>query len=103
MALGGAYFRLFPFHLSWRAYKKRMSQDKHSMFYIHPWEYDPEHPYEEMMEKKARFTHYTNLRKTAAYTEKILRKMKFTTVANVIKDTVDISSLTKMKVSDLHD
>lgn len=103
MALGGAYFRLFPFHLSWRAYKKRVSNNRHSMFYIHPWEYDPKHPYEANMEKKARFTHYTNLDKTARYTEKLLSKMKFTTVADVIKHSVDKESLPKIKVSDLHD
>jgi len=102
-ALGGAYFRLFPFYLSWRAYKKRIAKDRHSMFYIHPWEYDPDHPHEEKMEKKARFTHYTNLKKTSGYTEKILKKMNFTTVSDVISKTVDKKHLPQMKVSDLHD
>jgi hypothetical protein len=54
------------------------------MFYIHPWEYDPDHPVVEM-ECKAKITHYTRLSKTIPFTDKLLGQFKFDTVSNVVK------------------
>ena len=53
------------------------------MFYVHPWEYDPEHP-DAAMEWKARLTHYARLRKTYPYTERLLQHFPFDTVSRVV-------------------
>jgi hypothetical protein len=55
------------------------------MFYVHPWEYDPEHP-RVKFSRKAMITHYTNLSKTLGNTEKLLKQFKFDKVSNVVKN-----------------
>ena len=84
-AIGGAYFRLFPYLFTEKGMNKRKSENKYSMFYIHPWEYDPEHPIVDM-EKKAKFTHYTGLKKTLPRTEKLLSNHRFGTVSEVVEN-----------------
>lgn len=83
-AIGGAYFRLFPYNFTSSGIRKRSHDGAYNMFYIHPWEYDPEHP-KVKMERKAQFTHYTHLSKTIPNTEKLLSHFKFDTVSNVVK------------------
>lgn len=82
-AIGGAYFRLFPVSLTKHFLSKRQKKADFTMFYIHPWEYDPEHPVVEM-EKKAKFTHYINLKKTYNNSDQLLKKYSFDTVANIV-------------------
>ena len=103
LALGGAYFRLFPYSISHHNYKKKNKTEEYSMFYIHPWEYDPEHPYEKKMERKARFTHYHNLKKTYANTRKLLSSFKFTTVSETIQNYRSQHDVTKLQLEDLYD
>lgn len=84
-AVGGAYFRLFPYVFTKRALENRGKNGRHSMFYIHPWEYDPAHP-KVPMEKKAYITHYTRLSSTLPNTEKLVSNFKFDTVSNVVNN-----------------
>lgn len=84
-AIGGAYFRLFPYSFTNNGIKKRTKNEKYNMFYIHPWEYDPTHP-KIKIERKAQFTHYTRLSKTLPSTEKLLTHFKFGTVSEVVKN-----------------
>ncbi len=83
MGIGGAYFRLFPYSLTRSGMEKRQRQQRASMFYIHPWEYDPGHPVVPM-ERKAKITHYTRLHKTVPHTRKLLTQFEFDTVSNVV-------------------
>ena len=83
-AIGGAYFRLFPYSFTHKGMHKRSSSGKYNMFYIHPWEYDPEHP-KVKIERKAQFTHYTRLTKTLPGTLKLLKNYSFGTVTEVVK------------------
>lgn len=83
LGIGGAYFRLFPYLLTSNGLKQRTKQGKVNMFYIHPWEYDPQHPVVDM-ERKAKITHYTRLSKTIPFTDKLLGQFKFDTVSNVV-------------------
>jgi polysaccharide deacetylase family protein (PEP-CTERM system associated) len=92
--IGGAYFRLFPYHLSRKAIRDREAEARSSVFYIHPWEYDPDHP-RIRFEPKAMITHYANLRKTYPRTERLLRDFRFTTVSAVVEScaaegTIDV-------------
>ncbi len=82
-AIGGAYFRLFPYSFTRSGMIKRDRMGKYNMFYIHPWEYDSQHP-KVKLERKTHFTHYTNLSKTISNTEKLLSQFKFDTVSNVV-------------------
>ena len=83
-AVGGAYFRLFPYRFTSRGMRKRLADANYNMFYVHPWEYDETHPVVPM-EWKAKLTHYTNLSKTFRNTTKLLQDFDFGTMSSVIK------------------
>jgi polysaccharide deacetylase family protein (PEP-CTERM system associated) len=61
-ASGGGYFRLLPYSLS-RWLLKQASRVHHSpaVFYVHPWEIDPDQPRQRGAPLLSRFRHYLNL------------------------------------------
>ena len=61
---GGGYFRLLPYGLSKAAIRQVNAEGAPAVFYIHPWEVDPEQPRRAGAPLKSRFRHYTNLAKT---------------------------------------
>ena len=69
---GGGWFRLFPYDfISW-AIRQINEQDlQPSVFYIHPWEIDPDQPRPDGLNLKTRFRHYVNLDKTYARLERL--------------------------------
>jgi hypothetical protein len=54
------------------------------MFYVHPWEYDPAHPFVPMAWRPG-FTHYRNLRATSGRTRRLLSEFRFGTVWTAIE------------------
>ncbi len=81
---GGGYFRLYPFAFSRRWLAKARAQTRQPfMFYIHPWEVDPEQP-RMRCSKTARFRHYVGLRNTECKLEKLLQSFSFSSVSNVL-------------------
>ncbi len=58
---GGGYFRLFPYIFSRWGLSQINKQGKPFVFYIHPWEVDPEQPVIEDIGRFSRFRHYNNL------------------------------------------
>jgi polysaccharide deacetylase family protein (PEP-CTERM system associated) len=71
---GGGYFRLFPYALSARAMRHVNRSDGHScIFYVHPWEIDPDQPRQSQAGLKSRFRHYTNLARTEGRLRRLLR------------------------------
>ncbi len=83
LGIGGAYFRIFPYWFFKKAFQRNTAANRPTMFYAHPWEYDPAHPRVEM-EFKAKLTHYHNLKGMYARTEKLLHEFSFGTVASVL-------------------
>lgn len=83
--IGGAYFRIFPYTFTRSFFVKREKENNPGMFYIHPWEYDHEHP-RIKFEWKAMLTHYKNLHRTLPLTEKLLSEFTFTTVSNIVNE-----------------
>ncbi len=69
------------------------------MFYIHPWEYDPEHPKVDM-DWKAKLTHYQNLKKTVPNTQKLLKEFEFDTVSNIVKSRLKERVLNSYSIND---
>lgn len=62
---GGGYFRFLPFSMSKAAIQRINQHDRTSaVFYIHPWELDPDQPRPEGVPLKSRIRHYMNLSKT---------------------------------------
>jgi polysaccharide deacetylase family protein (PEP-CTERM system associated) len=61
---GGAYFRLMPLGIFQRGVRAILDNDGAYVFYMHPWEIDPEQPRVGQASPAARFKHYANLEKT---------------------------------------
>ena len=61
---GGGYFRLFPFFLWRQGVKNILNRHGAYLFYMHPWEIDPEQPRVSQASPGFRFRHYVNLSTT---------------------------------------
>lgn len=73
---GGAYFRLYPYFVS-RANMRAVSKKQRAVvFYLHPWELDPDHP-RIAFYWKARLTHYANLKATEPRLRRLLADFSF--------------------------
>ena len=71
---GGGYFRLAPYRLSRWAIRRVNTIDRQpAIFYMHPWEIDPDQPRIAGTDLKTRFRHYINLDKTEPRLDRLLR------------------------------
>jgi polysaccharide deacetylase family protein (PEP-CTERM system associated) len=71
---GGGYFRFFPYAVSrWLMAKVNRDDGKPGIFYLHPWEIDPEQPRQTGIGFKTRFRHYINLDRTESRLKALTR------------------------------
>jgi len=83
---GGGYFRVFPYIFIKNALRHINLKEKQPfVFYLHPWELDPEQPRINHLPWRSRFRHYVNLRKTEGKFRKLLSDFRFSTVLKVLK------------------
>ncbi len=76
---GGGYFRLYPYWLSRMLYRSRVKQNKPFVFYLHPWEIDPEQPKVDV-KWFSRFRHYNKLDQCESRLKKLLSEFSFGTM-----------------------
>ncbi|MCH8048440.1 MAG: DUF3473 domain-containing protein [Planctomycetes bacterium] len=90
---GGGYFRLYPFALT-RYCLNRLNRTRQEafMFYVHPWEVDPEQPRLGVGSRMARFRHHVNLSSTERKLDALLGKFRFGRLCDVIQQA-EVSSL----------
>lgn len=82
-AAGGGYFRQFPYPLFRHLFHQASDQGRRpQMFYLHPWELDPDQPRYRNASWLSRFRHYTNLDRCEARLERLLGDFRFTTVSD---------------------
>jgi polysaccharide deacetylase family protein (PEP-CTERM system associated) len=82
---GGGYFRLYPYWLTKAGLKQVNSRKLPFMFYLHPWEIDPDQP-RINGSALSRFRHYNNLEKCESRLISLMRDFDFTTSWEVLKD-----------------
>ena len=76
---GGGYFRLLPYWISrWGLASINRREGRPFIFYLHPWEIDPEQP-RVSASWVSQFRHYTNLAKCEARLRRLLREFRFGT------------------------
>lgn len=80
---GGAYFRLYPYSLTRANFKAQERLRRRVIFYLHPWELDPDHP-QVSFAWRPRFTHYANLQSTRPKLVRLLREFSFGTIGETI-------------------
>lgn len=85
---GGGYFRLLPYALFKRGFKRVNERERRSgVFYFHPWEVDPRQPRVSGVTAKNRVRHYLNLSRTAPRIERLVRDFHFDRMDRVFLDT----------------
>ncbi|MEO0364751.1 MAG: XrtA system polysaccharide deacetylase, partial [Pseudomonadota bacterium] len=85
---GGGYFRLFPYWLTRTGLRRVNNVERRPfVFYLHPWEVDPEQPRIEAS-LLSRFRHYNNLRKTEPRLKTLLSDFSFDRIDRVLDRVV---------------
>jgi len=82
---GGGYFRLYPIRWTNRflgSVNRKLGRP--FVFYVHPWELDPEQPRLKVGSWASRTRHYLNLSSTEHKLEKLLQRFRFGTLGDVI-------------------
>jgi polysaccharide deacetylase family protein (PEP-CTERM system associated) len=83
---GGGYFRMFPYSFTRRFYKEINDRSGQPIvFYIHPWEFDPDQPRIPSASWKSRCRHYLNLHKTEARVDRLLSDFQFGSLGQVLQ------------------
>lgn len=83
---GGGYFRLYPYAFTANSFRQINSvQNRPFMFYIHPWEIDPDQMKMGFVSRSTRFRHYTNLKTTFKKLKRLVSDFQFGTMTEVIK------------------
>jgi polysaccharide deacetylase family protein (PEP-CTERM system associated) len=81
---GGGYFRLLPYAWTrWGISRVNAVERRPAIFYLHPWEIDPDQP-RLPAGAMARFRHYHNLHRTEARLRRLLADFPFTSVRNLV-------------------
>lgn len=80
---GGGYFRLLPYGWTRYGFRRLNAAGHPAIFYLHPWEIDPEQP-RIPAGPVATFRHYRNLARTEDRLRRLLREFPFGRVSDVI-------------------
>jgi len=76
---GGGYFRLMPYWLTrWGLASINQRELRPFVFYLHPWEIDPDQP-RVQASRLSRFRHYTNLERCEERLRRLLGEFRFST------------------------
>jgi len=81
---GGGYFRLYPRRVTEWAMERMNQAGRPAVIYLHPWEFDPEHPKPDGVSKVKLLRHRVGLASTAGRLEWLLRRFRFTTIQQVL-------------------
>jgi polysaccharide deacetylase family protein (PEP-CTERM system associated) len=81
---GGGYFRQFPYGVTRKLMRMCNADGRPVVFYLHPWEIDPEQPRVGKMALSKRIRHYRNLDKTEERLERLLSDFRFTSMRRAL-------------------
>jgi polysaccharide deacetylase family protein (PEP-CTERM system associated) len=82
---GGGYFRHLPYRWTrWGINRLNVDEGQPAIFYIHPWEIDPDQP-RLNAGAASQFRHYRNLHRTEARLRRLLAEFRFGTIADVLQ------------------
>jgi polysaccharide deacetylase family protein (PEP-CTERM system associated) len=81
---GGGYFRLLPYAWTrWGISRLNTREGRAAVFYLHPWEIDPEQP-RLPGSALSLFRHYTNLKRTEARLGRLLSEFRFAPLGDLL-------------------
>ena len=85
---GGGYFRLAPYAAIAAGIEQLNNQGKPALVYLHPREFDPQHPKLKMNPYRS-FTSYVNLHKTHYKFERMIQDFKFNSIEKIWQISID--------------
>ncbi len=92
---GGGYFRLLPYWLTRAGLRKlNRGEQRPFVFYLHPWEVDPEQPVI-AVKPLSRLRHYTNLSRTEQRLRKLVSEFRFAPMREVLGGLQLLPPITK--------
>jgi polysaccharide deacetylase family protein (PEP-CTERM system associated) len=86
---GGGYFRLFPAAIFLKGVRAVVKKTNAYIFYMHPWEIDPDQPRVQEAARWFKFRHYINLHHTEAKLRRLITAFehcRFATCRNYLLD-----------------
>jgi polysaccharide deacetylase family protein (PEP-CTERM system associated) len=81
---GGGYFRQFPYGLTRALMRSCNADGRPVVFYLHPWEIDPDQPRVGGMGFSKQVRHYRNLHRTEERLEQLLGDFAFTSIRRTL-------------------
>jgi polysaccharide deacetylase family protein (PEP-CTERM system associated) len=90
---GGGYFRLYPYPLTRWLMRRCNAQGRPVIFYLHPWEIDPDQPSVAGLSWSKRFRHYNNLGETRQRLKRLLNDFSFTSARELLTNAAATTSL----------
>lgn len=98
-AAGGGYFRLYPYALSRELFKRATDNNKTpAIFYLHPWEIDPDQPRVPGASLLSNFRHYNNLDRCLPRLRALLKDFTFGTVSESLT-SVDLTAQSPVRLT----
>ena len=94
---GGGYFRILPYGWTrWGIARINRDESRAAIFYIHPWEIDPEQP-RLRAGLLSRFRHYRHLDQTESRLEQLLHDFRFGTMRSLLATLLSESAPLAMR------
>lgn len=91
-AAGGGYFRQYPYFLSKYLFNRAsLNQTRPQIFYLHPWEIDPDQPRVEGASWFSNFRHYTNIHRCLPRLSRLIDDFSFGTISESLQ-SVDLGN-----------
>lgn len=81
---GGGYFRLLPYRVFRAGIRQILGVGRPYVFYIHPWEIDPDQPRVGGLRRHQAFRHYLNLGRTEPRFNALLLDFEWTTIHDLL-------------------
>lgn len=96
---GGGYFRLLPYSLT-RAGLRKLNQklQRPFIFYLHPWEIDPQQP-RVKTKLLSKLRHYTNLDRCEGRLRQLIGEFRFAPVRDVLRSKQLLARETSLEVA----
>jgi polysaccharide deacetylase family protein (PEP-CTERM system associated) len=91
-AAGGAYLRHFPYAVVRNAFRARQDAGMPGVFYVHPWEVDPDQP-RIQAPLLTRMRHYGGLRRMEPRIVKLLAEFRFSSIADGLPEIRRVAPL----------
>ena len=77
---GGGYFRILPYWIYKKGIEKILKDKGCFVFYLHPWEIDPQQPKVKGIKLSYKIRHYSGLNKAEYKIKKLLKDFKFISI-----------------------